>query len=300
MSLADTLMYATNGSGSVAPLQHDGSSNLKVSVENSLSIDTTGLATDTGQATANGHLSTIAGAVSGSEMQVDIVSSSGTISVDGSGATQPISASFLPLPSGASTSANQSIANGHLSALEGALFVDGGAITGSDEGMLIMGRDNSNNAHPLHITNNGDLEVEIADFVKGQTLMASSFPVVLASDQSAIEVNPDKSSASSSLWSSSSIPASSTNNQSGVLDFQGYSVLQVIGNTTNTSDPIYMEFSTDNTTFYKDTYSSIYPDFSSGDFVVSFNDVACRYVRAVKDNNGAAETITLLAVVRKN
>ena len=51
-----------------------------------------------------------------------------------------------------------------------------------------MGRDGSNLAQPIHITSNGDVEVEIADFVKGQAAMAASFPVVLASNQSAIPV----------------------------------------------------------------------------------------------------------------
>jgi hypothetical protein len=42
--------------------------------------------------------------------------------------------------------------------------------------------------HPIHITNGGDVEVEIADFKKGQELMADSFPVVIASDQSVLSV----------------------------------------------------------------------------------------------------------------
>jgi hypothetical protein len=37
--------------------------------------------------------------------------------------------------------------------------------------------------HPIHITNAGDVEVEIADFVKGQETSANSFPVTIASDQ---------------------------------------------------------------------------------------------------------------------
>jgi hypothetical protein len=40
--------------------------------------------------------------------------------------------------------------------------------------------------HPIHITNSGDVEVEIADFVKGQDTSANSFPVVIASDQTAV------------------------------------------------------------------------------------------------------------------
>jgi len=43
--------------------------------------------------------------------------------------------------------------------------------------------------HPIHITNAGDVEVEIADFVKGQELMLDSFPVVIASDQSTLNTS---------------------------------------------------------------------------------------------------------------
>ena len=43
--------------------------------------------------------------------------------------------------------------------------------------------------HPIHITNSGDIEVEIADFKKGQELMVDSFPVVIASDQSVLDTS---------------------------------------------------------------------------------------------------------------
>jgi hypothetical protein len=45
----------------------------------------------------------------------------GRLPVDGSGVTQPVSASSLPLPSGASTSANQETANTSLSSIDGKL-----------------------------------------------------------------------------------------------------------------------------------------------------------------------------------
>ena len=355
MSLTDTLIYATNGSGSVAALQHDGSSSLKVAITSNTSG--TGDASASNQTTMIGHLSAIETSVGGTLLvdgsaytqPVDIVSSTGTISVDGSGFTQPVSAVSLPLPSGASTSANQSTIVGLLS---GTLTVDGsgstqpisavslplpsgastsanqstaitllssidteatalnGKITqgnasqivaGSLQQVLIYGKDSSGDLHTANVSNSGDLDVEIADFVKGQALMSASFPVVISSDQSTIEVNTDKTSATSTLWSGATLGAGTSNNTSGVLDFQDYSVLQIIGNTTNTNDPIYIEFSTDNITYYRDGMNTIYPDFTSGDFVVSFPDVACRYIRAVKDNTDvSAETITLKAAVRKN
>lgn len=40
----------------------------------------------------------------------------------------------------------------------------------------------SGELHPIHITNSGDVEVEIADFVKGATTSADSFPVTLSTD----------------------------------------------------------------------------------------------------------------------
>jgi hypothetical protein len=40
--------------------------------------------------------------------------------------------------------------------------------------------------HPIHVTNNGDVEVEIADYPRGQQTSVDSFPVVISSDQSAV------------------------------------------------------------------------------------------------------------------
>ena len=61
------------------------------------SIDTTGLATDAGQTTGNAFLGTIAGAVSGTEMQVDVLSMP-TVAVTGTfwQATQPVSLASVP------------------------------------------------------------------------------------------------------------------------------------------------------------------------------------------------------------
>ena len=283
MSLMDSLMYATNGSGSIAALEHDGSNNLKIAVVSNTSgvgdASASNQATQiTQQGTANGHLSAIE------------TSLGGTLLVDGSGATQPVSAVSLPLPSGASTSANQGTIVGLLS---GTLTTDGSATTQPVSAVslpLPSGASTSANQS----TAIGHLST-IAGAVSG-----SEVQVDIVSSAT-ITNNTDKTSATSSLWSAAVLGASSFNNQSGVLDFQDYSVLQIVGNTTNTSDPIYMEFSTNNTTYYRDNMNTIYPDGITGDFVVSFPNVACRYVRAVKDNNGlGSETITLVAAVRKN
>ena len=152
--------------------------------------------------TSQGHLSTLAGAVVGSEGQVDIVSAPSLTVSDATAQaslssidtkitacdTGSVTVASSALPTGGATSALQTAGNASLTELEGALYADGDAITATDKGILCMGKDNSGQAHDIRITSNGDVEVEIADFVKGQAVMASSFPVVLASDQTQLKV----------------------------------------------------------------------------------------------------------------
>jgi hypothetical protein len=60
------------------------------------------------------------------------VSVSGTVSVDGSGVTQPVSAVALPLPTGAATSAAQATGNTALAAIQTAVETIDNAISGSE------------------------------------------------------------------------------------------------------------------------------------------------------------------------
>lgn len=77
----------------------------------------TGFATSAKQDTQITHLGTLAGAVSGTEMQVDVLTMP-TVAVTGTfyQATQPISAASLPLPSGAATESTLSSLNGKVTA----------------------------------------------------------------------------------------------------------------------------------------------------------------------------------------
>lgn len=54
-------------------------------------------------------------------LDVDVTRVQGTVTVDGSAVTQPVSAASLPLPSGAATSANQTTMIGHVDGIEGLL-----------------------------------------------------------------------------------------------------------------------------------------------------------------------------------
>lgn len=189
-STQNASMYGFNGDN-WDKVHINASGHMKCNVENSLTIasmptvttDISGqyvnVANNTDPSTGSKQdaqltqLSTLAGAVSGTEMQVDIVS--GSVSVSN-------------LPADPSTGTKQDTGNASLSALEGSLYADGDTVAVSDVGVLVMGRNGTNAAKPIHITSNGDVEVEIADFVKGQALMSASFPVVLPSDQSTLNV----------------------------------------------------------------------------------------------------------------
>ena len=133
--------------------------------------------------TAQGSLATIAGAVAGSELQVDVVSSA--------------------LPSGAATSANQATGNASLATIAGdSTSIDGKISQGSDvtlsnaQQVLCYGRDSGGTLDALRTDAQGHLEVVVDDFVKGQDTMANSLPVVIASDQSTLNVSDSTAQAS--------------------------------------------------------------------------------------------------------
>lgn len=94
--------------------------------------------TDTGNIATS--VATIAGAVSGNEMQVDVLTMP-TVAVTGTfwQATQPVSAASLPLPSGASTLAEQQAQTTHLDTIangvdgvEGLLATLTGTVSGTE------------------------------------------------------------------------------------------------------------------------------------------------------------------------
>jgi hypothetical protein len=117
----------------------------------------TGGATSALQTAGNTSLSTLAGAVAGSEFQCDVVSSA--------------------LPTGASTAANQATANTALASLAGCVsgaelqvdvvsgggggtqFAVGSALGATPTGTLLVGRDGSGNADDVLITNANELRV---------------------------------------------------------------------------------------------------------------------------------------------
>lgn len=143
---------------------------------------------------------------------------SGRQPVDGSGVTQPISASSLPLPSGASTSALQTTGNtslGDITAslsnldtksptlISGRLPVDGSAVTQPISGTVTV---NIGTSGSLALdTSVAAISAKLGSL--GQKTSANSAPIVIASDQSTLttKINTSATATSSNVSASASV-----------------------------------------------------------------------------------------------
>jgi hypothetical protein len=93
---------------------------------------------------------------------------------DASAANQTLQLAQETIIAGDTTSLNSKITSGNDLTLTSAqqVLIYGEVTSGPETGEL----------HPIHITNAGDVEVEIADYPRGQQTSADSFPVTLSSD----------------------------------------------------------------------------------------------------------------------
>ena len=149
--------------------------------------------------------------------------------------------------------------------------------TGGLQQVLLYGRDNTGDLHPIKSTPQGDIDVEIADFVKGQDVMADSFPVVIASDQTSLNVQTSRALAQTTT-DTLAPTAGSTAVTTGV-DLDGTNgCVTFFGVSSNLSDPIEVEFSDDNVTYYASQDFFISQD-ASGNYGFTARDLGVQYVR---------------------
>jgi hypothetical protein len=123
-----------------------------------------------------------------------VVTGAGALLVDGSGATQPVSASALPLPAGAATEATLAAIDARLAGTL-SVGVAGAVEVANDAGnpLPVSGTVTADaGAGPWPVTDNaGSLTVDSAQLpaALGQTTMAGSLPVAIASNQSTLPAN---------------------------------------------------------------------------------------------------------------
>ena len=143
-----------------------------------------------------GSVTTAAPTYTTGQMDPLSLNTSGGLRVDGSGVTQPISASSLPLPTGASTSANQTTLGSQTTKINdgtntAAIKAASTAPIATDPALVVTMSPNAGMATAaLQSTANATLAAIDAGIptALGQTTMAASMPVTIASNQSAIPV----------------------------------------------------------------------------------------------------------------
>ena len=197
----------------------------------------------TNQDEANASLSSIDGKITACNT-ADI---SGSVSVSNN--TDPATATL------------QSAGNASLTVIEGSVYGEGDTIPVAGGGVLVMGRNGTDTAKPIRITNNGDVEVEIADFVKGQDLMADSFPVVIASDQSVLQVQQSgvvAVGAENNIENNLSIAPGATSSLSASISNMKTANVLYEDSATASFDSVSVEVSGDNGSNYH-TVSNLYP-----------------------------------------
>lgn len=194
-----------------------------------------------------------------------------------------------------------------------------GTITGGGGGLqqvLLYGRDNTTDLHPIRITPQGDIDVEIAEYPKGQESSANSFPVVIASDQTAvnsklianysgsdIEVKADMGGrlcvqvdAMRASGSETFTVADGTTGYSSSIAMGTHKFIAFYGDTDNTTNTnIFIEYSQDNVNFYRGAgdNAKIIVVSASGNFYDE-EHVTPPFIRLARPNtSGGLETIEL-------
>lgn len=164
------------------------------------------------------------------------VSVSGTVTVDGSGVTQPISAASLPLPTGAATAANQSTIIGHVDGIEGLLttidadtsdihtntdtiaagFATEGSALGS--GVLLQGDDGTDRTNIL-VDTSGHLQIDV--LTMPTTTVTGTVTANLSATDNAvldtIETNTDFGTVTGGGTETGALRVTLANNSTGVL-----------------------------------------------------------------------------------
>ncbi len=296
--MSGQLIVGVNPSNAVQNCEVTAAGHLKMDIASSgggalsANVDVTGnsigLATSSNQSTGNSSLSTIAsnsttlaGAVSGSEFQVDVVTSA--------------------LPSGAASEATLSAAEVHLGAIDTSCSsissnVATSSLQSTANGILTNAEAHLGTIDTSTATASTTLTGISAKLpaALGQDIMSDSLSVVIASNQSAVPVSSAGANVTAS--SESATPGAGVTTNSTAADMNGFQHVAIFGSTTNTTgDQIEVQFSNDNSTFYtqQNLFASIQS--STGAFGINIDNVAARYVRISQANTtGGSRALTII------
>ncbi len=171
----------------------------------------------------------------------------------------------------------------------------GDALGATPTGTVALGRDSTGTAQALQVSASGTQFVEVSDFVKGQTNMANSLPVNIASDQSRLDVDTVKdevviSQANQAITNGNAFTSTA-------VDMRGYERISFFGTSTNNADFIYILASADDITYYT-TGEYITQDFTTGDF--SYNaTLGVRYLKLTQGSGDFNSNFTITCISSK-
>jgi len=197
------------------------------------------------------------------------------------------------------TAANTSSIDGKIT--KGEQVAIPGGIGGLQQ-VLLYGRDQTADLHPIRITPQGDIDVEIADYPRGQQTSADSFPVVISSDQSPLTVSETFLRVPTSQ--TINVPAGGDATSSQINMNPGgdptYRKVAFFGETDNVTDlQIAVEFSNDASNWYPGGYMesvqlALDPNDPTRQTYYKVIECVPQWIRLHKYNStGSAETLVI-------
>ncbi len=264
-----------------------------------VACDTTGKATLSEQQSQTTHLSTLAGAVSGTEVQVDVLSST--------------------LPSGAATLTEQQSQTANLATISSdTTSLDTKIVACDTTGKATLAEQQSQTTQLTSVaTSVGKIrqgyDATIASGGSGlqQNLMygrdsnTGDLDAIKVNANGNLLVNVDertKETSTGQLWTAQSIAAGASL-ATASIDMQNHRHVAIYGDTTSTlSDTIKIEFSDDNTNWYTSDQSFIYPDMTTSQFAHTITEViVVRYIRfSTTNSDTTAHTYNLKYSIMNN
>ena len=264
------------------PVGLDTNGKLKVDA----TISTAGLATDSLQTAGNSTLSSLNGKVTACDTAniAGAVTVSNTVSVDNSGVTQPVSASSLPLPTGAASESSLAALNGKVTACDTAniagavtvsntVAVDGSGVTQPVSGTFFQATQPVS-ASSLPLPTGAATQTTLASMLADTGSLAAcnnganALQVDIQADATGIASQSLQTAGNSSLTSvdakmselsdngfvseSVVVAASSLGNTSTTIDCTQHSKLEVIcsGSLVTSNTHVQLQWSDDNSNWY--------------------------------------------------
>ena len=229
--------------------------------------------------TAQGSLSTIAGAVAaGGTPALNVMATSDTTAQaslatiasceNGAGSLQ---VDIQADATGIASQTLQTAGNSSLTSIDGKISQGSDLTLANAQQVLCYGRDNGGTLDALRTDAAGHLEVVIDDFVKGQATMANSFPIAIASDQTAVKINNSVVTNEGSAFNAANNVTINSGAYSSVVSISNMNHMSIFyeDSAIASMDHLMIEVSPDGTNYFE--YLELYPSLAASGLIRNAN-----------------------------